>query len=364
MMNARSVLTGLVVSAAAVLASCGKGVVTYTVGGNISGAAPLTTVLITLNGTTGINMSGDGNFRFPNQLMTGDTYNVQIADPSDRCTVANGAGTVAMINIVNVSITCVIQPATQTVVRSARLSGAAENPAVMTNASGSGGAIVNSSTLAITGGVTFSGLTAVNSVGLFKAPSGMPTQTGSLLFNLTLATDGVTAVVPAGTTLTSGAYTALLANELYFEVRTAAHPNGEIRGQIQLQGGVAASVATLDQSQVVPPTTSAAAGTGTLLADRATRRILIAYITHTVTNATDAAIHTSSGPTTNGASIVAFANIEMGTGGGGTNLAYPAAGSMMTAQNLADFDASRLYFDVANVADPNSEIRGNIAPLQ
>ena len=120
---------------------------------------------------------------------------------------------------------------------------------------------------------------------------------------------------------------------------------------------MAASVATLDQSQVVPPTTSPAAGTGTLLADRATGRILIAYITHTVTNATDAAIHTSSGPTTNGASIVAFAN------GAGTSLAYPTAGSIMTAQNLADFDASRLYFDVVNMADTNSEIRGNIAPL-
>src|SRR5690349_17560209 len=191
MMNARSVLTGLIVSAAALLASCGKGVVSYTVGGNISGAT--TTVLITLNGTTGINMSGDGNFKFPSQLMTGDTYNVQIADPNDRCTVANGAGTVAMINIANLSITCVAQPANRPVVRSARLSGAAESPAVMTNASGSGGAIVNSSTLVITGGVTFSGLTAVNSVGLFQAPSMNPAGSGPLLVNLTVAADGVTA---------------------------------------------------------------------------------------------------------------------------------------------------------------------------
>src|SRR5690242_7843113 len=334
MMNARNVLTGLIVSAAAgMLASCGKGVVTYTVGGSISGATP--TVLITLNGTTGINMSGDGNFRFPNKLMTGDTYNVQIADPSDRCTVANGAGTVAMMNIVNVSITCVTQPATQTVVRSALLSGAAENPAVTTNARGVGGVIVINSNPAvnspITGGITISGLTPggqLNPVQIHQSPLGNPSGVGPVIINLTVASDGLTAFIPAGTTLTPAQYTALLAGELYFNVSTANNPSGEIRGAIQLQGGVAASVATLDQSQVLPtPTGSTATGTGTVLADLATGKILISYITHTVASATAADIHTGAGA---GTTVVAFTNLQAG-------VATPPVGAMMTAQNLSDF---------------------------
>jgi len=360
-MNARNVLTGLIVSAAAgMLASCGKGVVTYTVGGNITGAT--TTVLITLNGTTGINMSGDGNFKFPNQLMTDDTYNVQIADPNDRCTVANGAGTVAMINIVNVSITCVPQPVTQTVVRSALLSGASENPAVTTNARGVGGVIVVNSNPTlnspITGGVTFSGLTPdpgqLNPVQIHQAPLGNPSGSGQVIIPLTLAADGLTAFVPAGTTLTPAQYTALLAGELYFNVSTANNQNGEIRGQIQLQGGVAASVATLDASQVVPPTSSTATGTGTLLADLATGKILSSYITDNVASPTGAGIHTSPAQGSNGASIVAFTS--------STSFTAPPAGTVLTPQNLADFSNNLLYFEVDSAGNANGEIRGNIAP--
>jgi hypothetical protein len=34
----------------------------------------------------------------------------------------------------------------------------------------------------------------------------------------------------------------------------------------------------------------------------------------------------------------------------------------MNAQDLADFDASQLYFNVASPANPRGEIRGNISP--
>ena len=196
----------------------------------------------------------------------------------------------------------------------------------------------------ITGGITFTGLTPpAGQVNIHLAPSGNPTGNGAVIVPLILASDGLTAVVPPGTTLNPALLGPLLRGELYFNVGTAANPNGEIRGAIQLQGGVAASVTALDQSQVVPPTGSAATGIGTMLADRATGRVLIAYVTHTVGGASAADLRTSAGL---GSLMVSFTNQLANIDGAGNNLANPPAATTLTAQNLADFDGGLLYFNV------------------
>jgi len=337
----------LIVSAVVlVFAACHGTAPTYSVSGNVSGST--VPFVVKLNGGNDISMSSDGSFSFTGKLLKGDTFNVQVVDSADRCTVSGGAGTVDMTDIQDVAITCAVQAhplVPQTIVRLANLDGSQENPAVTTNAVGVGGVIVNSSTLSITGGVTFTGLTAT-SVGIFQAPS------GNLLLSLTLAADGGTAIVPAGTKLLTT--DALLAGDLYFEVRTTAQPAGEIRGQIQLQGGAAANVVPLDGAQVRPtPVATVSSGTGTLLADLATGKILVSYITHSA-NATSAGIHTGTGA---GPTVVAFTNLQTGN-----NLANPLAGATMNAQNLADFNNNLLYFSVDTVAFPGGEIRGNISP--
>lgn len=349
---------GIAVAAAIVLASCHGTEPTYSIGGEISGATG--TVVLKLNGGNDIVMSGDGSFEFSQRLLTDDTFNVQVVDANDRCTVANGAGTVAKSNISNVSITCVAQSAqniTLAAVRSANLSGAQENPPVTTSATGVGGVILAPASLALTGGVTLTGLTPT-AIRIHQAPAGNPTGNGPVLVSLILAADGLTAVVPPGTVLTLNQLASLLAGELYFNVATAANPGGEIRGAIELQGGVAASVATLDGSQEVPPVTTAASGKGTVLADRATGRVLIAYITHTVASANAADIHSNARLVR----VVDLSNLQTNVDGAGTNLASPPAGAKMNAQDLADFDASQLYFNVASPANPRGEIRGNISP--
>jgi hypothetical protein len=358
MTTARGSLAGAVaVATAIVLASCHGTEATYSIGGNLSGTTG--PVVLKLNGANDIGMSGDGTFKFDQKLLTNDTFNVQIADPADRCAVANGAGVVGKSNITNVTITCAAQ-VLQTVIRTANLSGATETPLpVTTTASGAGGVVVvpNVTQMPMTGGVTFTGLTPIEA-NIHLAPSGNPAGSGAAIVPLILAADGFTAVVPPGTTLDAALLGPLLRGELYFNVTTAANPNGEIRGAIELQGGVAASVAVLDQTQVVPPSGSAAVGVGTLLANRATGKIIISYITHTVASASGADIHTSAGL---GSAIVAFTNLQTGVTAG-TNLANPPAGATMTTQNLSDFDHNLLYFNVASGAKPNGEIRGNIAP--
>ena len=353
---------GVAVATALALASCHGTEATYSIGGSISGTT--VGVVLKLNGGNDISMGGDGSYKFDKKLLKDETFNVQVVDSNDQCTVANGAGTVAMSNITNVSITCIAQ-ASQTpqraIVRLANLSGSQENPPVTTNAGGVGGIVVFPSTtlpMPITGGITFTGLAPVGGqVNIYLAPSGNPTGNGAVLVPLVLASDGLTAVVPPGTTIPAAALGPLLRGELYFNVGTAANPNGEIRGAIQLQGGVAASVTVLDQSQVVPPTGSAATGLGTMLADRATGKVLVSYITHTVAGASAAALYTS------GSVVAAFPNQRTNIDGAGTNLANPPSTTALSPQNLADFDGSFLYFNVTSAAHPNGDIRGNISPL-
>lgn len=354
------------------LASCGSsssggGAVVYTVGGTLTGSAG--NVVLKLNGGSDIAMNADGSFTFPG-LASGATYNVQVV-ASNRCTVTNGAGTVGAANVTNVAVNCAAQ-ATQVVVRSARLSGAQENPPVATGASGVGGVIVDPTdtdgggNVLITGGITFSGLTpSAGGHHIHQAPSGMPTQNGGVIVNLILASDGSTAVVPPNTRLTPAQYAALLAGELYFNVHTAANSGGEIRGQLDLQGGVLAGRANLDGAQEAPtPVATAATGKGSLIVDAATRTILISYVTHDVANTSNAHIHAALGPGTSGAPVINFVTRNNDLFGVGSHLAAPSAGDQMSTSDVANLLASYLYFNVhSDPGFPGGEIRGDITPL-
>lgn len=347
------------------LVSCHGTEAQYSIGGSISGTT--VSVVLKLNGGNDISQNGDGNFKFDQKLLKDDTFNVQVVDTNDQCTVTNGAGTVGNSNIDNVSITCVAQASQNpqlTIIRLANLDGSQENPAVTTGASGAGGIVVFPSTsqpMPVTGGITFSGLVPLaGQINIHQAPSGNPAGNGSAIVPLVLAADGLTAVVPPKTTLPVALLGPLLRGELYFNVGTAANLNGEIRGAIRLQGGVAASVTALDQSQVIPRTGSPASGLATLLADRATGAVLIAYLTHDILGTTAVSLNTTSG---SGGVILAFPNQSSNIDGAGANLANPASTAVLSGQNLSDFDNSFLFFNVTDAAFPGGEIRGNISPL-
>ncbi|HUL92576.1 MAG TPA: CHRD domain-containing protein [Burkholderiales bacterium] len=370
MTNIRSVLIGSAASAlaAGIIVSCGGGMGGYGGGGGGGGAAPAYSVGGTLSGATGtvvLKLNGgsdmsvsNGPFTFGTMVAYGSTFNVQAVDANDRCTVANGAGTMGVSNVTNVAVTCAAQAA-QMVVRSALLDGAQEVPPTGAAGIGVGGVIVDpAATHAITGGITFTGLTG-NPVGanIHRADT-------NIVVGLSLASDNATAIVPAGSTLSNADYAELLAGTLYFNVHTTANPNGEIRGPINLQGGVLAGMSSMNFAQEVAPdvtcTGITTTGRGTVIADQATGKILIAYMTHNVINASAGHIHTSpSGPGSNGLVIVPFNNV-------GPTLIYPGAGAQMTAQNLLDFQANYLYFNIHSTTDgcPSGEIRGDIAVLQ
>ena len=385
MMKIRDVVIGFIVSAVVVgiAVSCGggggssgpSGPATYTVSGALSGATG--TIVLKLNGGGDISMA-NGSFTFGTMVADQDYYNVQVVNANDRCTVSGGAGRIGFsptgvaqpaANVTGVAVTCAA-PAGEKVVRSAQLSGAQENPAVVTSATAPGGIVFDPATNGITGGITVSGLTPT-SVGVFQAPAGNPTGNSAIpaIITLTAAADGKTYFIPAGTTLTAGQITALRAGELYFNVITAAQSAGEIRGQINLQGGVLAGVANMDFAQEVSPpmtcTGITTTGQGTVIVDLATGKIKVAYMTHNVTTASAAHIHTSpTGPGSNGGVIINFTPLS---GPPVPNPAYQTvAESPMTSTNIANFLANYLYFNIHSTSDgcPGGEIRGNITALQ
>jgi CHRD domain len=344
------------------LVSCGGGgggstpAPTYTVGGTISGSAGVT---LRINGGGDYPVSALGAFTIPTGLTNGTAYAVTVTGNAQPCAVTNGTGTMGSSNITNVVVTCT------TVVRSAALNGASENPPNNSGATGSGAVLVNPTTREITGGITFTGLVAT-AHHIHIAPAGNPTGNGGVVVGLDAAPDGVTATIPAGTTLTPAQYTAFLAGELYFNVHSANNlcppaptcSAGEIRGQINVVGGVSAGLAALSAASEVPAGTSTATGRGTIVFNSTTGQVLIAYVTHNVANPTAAHVHTGA-PGANGGVTLGLTQ--------GTNLFFAPNPSTFAA--TSNFNAGNTYFNVHsqnNLCAPAAtcgagEIRGQIA---
>ena len=348
-MNMRNFFGGLMASCVLLgVVSCGGDdgpPPTFTVGGTISGSAG---VVLRLNGGSDLSVPALGNFSFPTGLVNGAAYSVTVANAAQPCTVANGSGTITSAPVTNVRITCT------TVVRSASLTGAQENPPTTTTASGRGAVIVNPTTREITGGVTFTGLTpTTGGHHIHQAPTGNAGGNGPVIISLTLAPGGGVATVPAGTVLTDAQYAALLAGELYFNLHTSANHGGVIRGQITGTTGVIAGLATLNGANEVPPNASTASGRGTLVFDATTREVLITYATHNVANTTVAHIHTGALGVSGPANVVTLAQ--------GTGVYTGPNPATLTTQTVTDINAGNTYFNVHSSTVPAGEVRGQIA---
>jgi hypothetical protein len=284
--------------------------------------------------------------------------------------VRNALGLIASAVLAGVVVSCgggggggSEPPAPATVVRSASLTFAQEVPVptVASTATGRGAVVVNPTTLEITGGITFTGLTG--------NPTAAHIHTGAVgvsgppnVVTLTLSSDNATATVPLDTKLSPAQYTSLLAGELYFNVHTTANANGEIRGQITGTTGVTAGLASLTGAQENSTNTSTATGRGTIVFDSATREILICYVTHNVTNSTVAHIHTGA-PGVSGAPNVVDLSAILGP------IRTAPVPTTLSAQAVTDLTAGNTYFNVHstnNLCAPAAtcaagEIRGQIA---
>ena len=111
---------------------------------------------------------------------------------------------------------------------SARLSGASEVPAVMTDATGIVEASLGSGTNVLTWKITYSGLSGPATGAHFHGPATAGQNAGVVVpISAPLASP-----ISGSATLTTAQAADLNAGRWYVNLHTAANPNGEVRGQM------------------------------------------------------------------------------------------------------------------------------------
>ncbi len=237
-------------------------------------------------------------------------------------------------------------------VRFATLSGTDETPPVVTTARGTGVLALNPATGQISGFVRTVGITAT-AAHIHQAAAG---SAGPVIVPLaeTAPASGIWSVA-AGTILTPAQIAAFNANELYFNIHSAAFPAGEIRGQI-LSASLNIKTALLNGTQEIPSVLTTASGTGIAVVNSVTREIFgdikTAGLTGTVAHIHEAAVGISGGVRVNFDKVATSPPNDLWVARDSDRILTPA---LVTA-----FNSGNLYFNVHTAANPGGEIRGQL----
>ena len=235
------------------------------------------------------------------------------------------------------------------------LSGAQEVPVVATPGSGTASLTVDLGSGALSGTVTFTGLTS--NATLAHIHEGAAGVNGPVAIPLEGGAGGTAGVwtVPAGTVLTAAQLTTLRADGFYVNIHTVNNGAGEIRGQIPFTGTITLSTA-LSGAQEVPVVATGGSGTASLTVNLGSGA-LSGSVTFTGlgSNATLAHIHEGA------AGVNGPVAIPLVGGAGGTAGTWTVpAGTFMTAAQLAALRANGLYVNIHTVNNGAGEIRGQI----
>lgn len=126
----------------------------------------------------------------------------------------------------------VLQPDAQLAAFSTQMTGLNEVPPVKTAGSGRVYAVLDRKTLVLRWKLSYSGLGGPATDGHFHGPAAIGARAAAVL---PLGRALRTPMAEAQATLTPAQAADLLAGKWYVSIRTAAHPGGEIRGQLILR---------------------------------------------------------------------------------------------------------------------------------
>lgn len=233
----------------------------------------------------------------------------------------------------------------------AKLTGAQEVPAVVTNAQGVASFLLNKTQDSLCVSVTVTGLSGVI--------TGAHIHTGAVGVNGGVLTDLSTKVI--GNSIQTVIYgndlslhlKEYLSGQLYINVHTVTNPNGEIRGQIMLETDWS-FVSKLDGAQVVPSTSTAAYGLGVFNLSKDSSKLKYAVVVQGLTGALTGA-HLSYGAAGKNGAVAAdltgaiVGNLITGV----INNPTPALIDSLTK--------SKIHFDLSTTVHPaGTELRGQL----
>lgn len=230
------------------------------------------------------------------------------------------------------------------------LSNAEVLPAIESSATGEGDITFNLLTGAVAGGVTLEGITAT----LAHIHRGFAGDNGPVVVDFVQdPADPNRWNAVADGALSPEDVDNLLAGALYVNVHSAAHPTGEIRGQLKPEN-ITVVFSPMSNDQVVPAAPDAASGTVAATIDTASGTATVHAVTSALVEPTEAHVH--SAPEGENAPDVVFALAP--------TQADPnhwfAERQAVSAEQLQGFTENRWYADVHTSGLPDGAVRGQI----
>lgn len=236
---------------------------------------------------------------------------------------------------------------------SARLNGMQEVPAVMTDGLGVASLTLNATrdTLCILG--HFTGLSGPI-MGL-HIHDGVAGVNGPVLVALTDMVSGNRLQAQlTGSAITPEIIAAHVRGELYLNVHTALHPNGEIRGQIVPETDIA-MVASLNGMQEVPPVGTNGSGMATFLLAKHGGMLAYRVVINGLSGPIQAA-HLHTGAMGQNGGVV----LDLG----GDIMGNTIVGMANPTPFLADLLMGNIYLNVHTAMNPDGEIRGQVMTVE
>jgi len=233
----------------------------------------------------------------------------------------------------------------------AKMDGAQEVPAVVTNAIGIASFMLNPTRDTVCVDITVTGLSGPL-VGI-HIHDGEAGTNGGVLIDLSSFISGnrITTIL-TGANASPAAIAKMLSGQLYVNGHTAANPNGEIRGQIYLETDYSFPV-MLSGSQNTPPLATNAYGVGVFNLSKDFSKIKFNIITQGLSGAiTGAHLHFGM------PGVAGPIAISISTNVNGDEISGDIIGPSQAV--IDSLFANSIYFNVHTLANPNGEIRSQL----
>jgi hypothetical protein len=216
---------------------------------------------------------------------------------------------------------------------------------VITGASGYGSVTLDPQSKILSGFIVTSGISGSNA----RIHDALPGSSGATV--LTLEGGPVVWTIPVNTVLNDSQIARLTAGAYYFNVSSAAFPDGEIRGQLNQQ----VRFVSLRGDNEVPAISTSGRGTGFLALNPATRQVSGFIKADGLGSLVTAAVIRFGDPATNGPGIIDLVNRGNGI------WSVPILDNPVLSNAVIDaFNSDTLYVNVHTQANPGGEVRGQI----